>query len=64
MDNHSKESSLNQTNATGDVFDSGVVIVLLFSWLLCLGLAYNSGSSPMLVLNLQVFLRVVLVLFL
>ena len=33
MDNHSKENSLNQTNATGDVFDTGVVIVLLFALL-------------------------------
>jgi hypothetical protein len=48
MDNTSKVHMQNQSNATGSVFDSSVMIVLVGTWLLCLGLAYNSGSSPLL----------------
>jgi len=48
MDNTSKVQMQNQTDATGSVFDAGIMIVLVIMWLLCLGLAYNSGSSPLL----------------
>jgi hypothetical protein len=43
-----KVVSEEQAGATSGFFDSAVVIVFVGVWLLCLGLAYNSGSSPML----------------
>jgi hypothetical protein len=38
----------SQTDSTGSVFDSSIAIVLVGVWLLCMGLAYNSQGSPLL----------------
>lgn len=48
MSNESKVMMQAQSDSTGNVFDAGIIMVLVFMWLLCLGLAYNSGSSPLL----------------
>jgi multidrug efflux pump subunit AcrB len=48
MDNTSKVHMQAQSDATGGTFDAMVMLVLVGTWLLCLGLAYNSGSSPLL----------------
>ena len=43
-----KASMASTSAAQGSVFDSGVAIVLVGAWLLCLGLGYNSQGSPLL----------------
>lgn len=50
ISSEAKVVSSAHTNATGNVFDSSMAFVLVGIWLLCLGLAYNSGGSPMLLI--------------
>jgi hypothetical protein len=47
------------TGSLGSVNDSGIAIILVGAWLLCLGLAYNSGGSPLL-LVVSLFIVVLL----
>lgn len=48
MSVESKSAMQGQADATGSTFDSGIAIILAGVWLLCLGLAYNSQGSPLL----------------
>lgn len=48
MSSEAKQSYSQINGAQGSVFDSGIAIILVGAWLLCLGLAYNSQSSPLL----------------